>query len=296
LYLSPDTSILITGASGTLGWALARRLSRKCRVIGTYFSHARVPDGVAPVRMDLADPPSVDDALKTHRPSVIVHAAAMTDPDACERDPGRARAVNLAGSARLAARAGEIGSVLVFISTDLVFDGTRGHYSETDEARPLSVYGETKLEAERLFVGGVVMRSSLVYGWGSPVSGTFFSELYGNLKAGREMRLFTDQMRNPVSEDDLAWAVLLAIERDLAGLYHVGGVEALSRYDFGRAVCDVFGFDRGLLVPISMGEFEYAAGRPLDSTLDISRFTAAAAFTPLGVSEGLSRLRALLPH
>jgi dTDP-4-dehydrorhamnose reductase len=296
LNLSRDTSVLITGASGTLGWVLAQRLSRECRVIGTYLSHACVPDGVAPVRMDLADPASVDDALRTHRPSVIVHAAAMTDPDDCERDPGRARAVNLDGSARLAVRGGEIGSRLVFISTDLVFDGARGHYRETDEARPLSIYGETKREAERLFVGGAVMRSSLIYGWGSPVSGTFFSRLYGSLRAGRKMRLFTDQMRNPVSEHDLARAVVLAIERDLAGLYHIGGGETLSRIDFGRAVCEVFGFDDGLLVPISMDEFEYVAGRPLDSTLDISRFRAAAEFTPLGVREGLSRLKASLAH
>ncbi len=296
MNLSPDASVLITGASGTLGWVLARRLSGKCRVIGTYLSHACVPNGVVPVRMDLTDPASVDDALRTHRPTVIVHAAAMTDPDACERDPWRARAVNLGGSARLADWANDIGSRLVFISTDLVFDGERGNYRETDEANPLSIYGETKLEAEYLFPGGVVIRSSLIYGWGSPVSGTSFSELCGDLKAGREVRLFTDQMRNPVSEDDLAGAVLLAIERDLVGLYHVGGEEALSRYDFGRTVCDVFGFDDGLLVPISMSEFEYAAGRPPDSTLDISKFQAATAFTPLGLFEALSCLKTSLAH
>ena len=328
LNVTSDTRILVTGGSGALGWVLAERLSRRCIVIGTYFSHDCVPAGVTSVRMDLASPASVEVVLKKHRPSVIVHAAAMTDPDACERDARTARSVNLDGSGLLAGLAAEMGAGLVFLSTDLVFDGARGHYRETDKPRPLSVYGETKLEAERLILRdsegrargagtdpaadegqttdagsaagearmtdaghSAVIRSSLIYGWGSPVSGTFFSGLHATLGAGRSMRLFTDQMRNPVFESDLADAVTIAVERDLKGLFHVAGAEAVSRYDFGRVVCEVFGFDEGLLEPITMAEFEYVAGRPLDSTLDISRFIAATGFEPLGLREGLSQLK-----
>ena len=298
MNLSPDTPLFITGASGALGWTLARRLASRCRVTGTYFSHPRVPGGVEPVRLNLADPASVDEVIETHRPQVIVHAAAMTNPDECERDPAAAAAVNLEGSARLAARAAGAGAKVVFISTDLVFDGSRGSYAETDETRPLSLYGKTKLEAEGAVLdvaGAAVIRSSLIYGWGSPASGTFFSGLFAALSAGDKMRLFTDQMRNPVLEDDLADAVVLAIERDLEGLYHVGGPEALSRFDFGSAACDVFGLDPGLIEPILMSEFEYVAGRPLDATLDISRFASAAGFEPVGVEPGLMRLKASLP-
>ena len=140
-----------------------------------------------------------------------------------------------------------------------------------------------------------VIRSSLIYGWGSPASGTFFSGLYAALSAGDKMRLFTDQMRNPVLEDDLADAVVLAIEGDLEGLYHVGGPEAVSRFDFGSAACEVFGLDTGLIEPIRMSEFEYIAGRPLDSTLDISRFASATGFEPIALGPGLMRLKASLP-
>ena len=243
-----------------------------------------------------------------------MHAAAMTDPDDCERDPKSARAVNVDGSARLFAWAGKNDARVIFISTDLVFDGTRGPYAEADEALPLSVYGRTKLHAERMLLGqdasggesayprglarcghaGVVIRSSLIYGWGSPVSNTFFSGLHATLRAGGKMRLFTDQMRNPVLEDDIAGAVVMALEHDLAGLYHVGGGKSASRYDFGRAVCEVFGLDEGLVEPITMDEFEYVAGRPLDSTLDISKFRVATGFTPLGIREGLRRLKTVL--
>jgi len=298
LNLSPDTSLLITGASGALGWTLARRLAPRCRVTGTYFSHQRVPGGVAPVHLNLADPANVDEVIEAHHPQVIVHAAAMTNPDECEHDPGTATAVNVEGSARLAALAAGLGAKVIFISTDLVFDGARGAYAETDGARPLSLYGQTKLEAEGAVLdvaGAAVMRSSLIYGWGSPTSGTFLSGFYAALSAGDKMRLFTDQMRNPVLEDDLADAVILAIERDLEGLYHVGGPEAVSRFDFGSAACEVFGLDGDLIEPILMSEFEYVASRPLDSTLDISRFASATGFEPLGVAPGLIRLKASLP-
>ena len=298
MNLSPDTCVLITGASGVLGWTLARRLSSRCRVTGTYHSHAALPGGVTPARLSLAEPASVDEVLRGSRPQVVFHAAAMTDPDACERDPRTSRAVNLEGSARLAEGAGALGARLIFISTDLVFDGTAGSYAETDEARPLSLYGRTKLEAEAAVLrvpGAAVIRTSLIYGWGSPASGTFFSGLHASLSAGRSVRLFTDQMRNPVLADDLAHAAELALEHDLEGLYHAGGPERISRYDFGSRVCDVFGLDRGLIRPIRMHEFEYAAGRPLDSTLDISRFESATGFRPLGVTDGLKSLRASLP-
>jgi dTDP-4-dehydrorhamnose reductase len=298
LNLSPDTSVLITGASGALGWTLACRLAPRCAVTGTYCFHDNLPVGVAPARLDLAEPDGIDDLLTGLRPRLIIHAAAMTDPDACERDPAAARAVNLDATTHIAGCAAERGARLIFISTDLVFDGSGGGYAEGDPARPLSFYGRTKLEAESAALGvpgAAVIRTSLIYGWGSPASGTFFSGLHARLSAGERVRLFTDQMRNPVLVDDLAMALELAVEHDLEGLYHAGGPEAVSRYDFGVRMCEVFGLDMDLMQPILMREFEYVAGRPLDSTLDISRFRSATGFRPLGVSEGLRSLRASMP-
>lgn len=304
MNLSPETSVLITGASGALGWVLARRLAGVCSVTGTYFSHERVPDGVRPVYMDVRNPLSFVRALEAHKPQVIVHAAAMTNPDDCERDPAAAGAVNILGSFIVAQWACQLGSRAVYISTDLVFDGKRGDYGEHDEARPLSVYGRSKLKAERDFLkdaswgtvpAPAVIRSSLIYGWGSPASGTFFSGLHRALKRGDGMRLFTDQMRNPILEDDLAEAVVLAIEHDLEGIYHAGGPDAVSRLEFGRAVCEVFGFDERLLEPIAMSDFEYVADRPLDSTLNISKLAGACGFKPRGIGEGLRYLAASLP-
>jgi dTDP-4-dehydrorhamnose reductase len=140
-----------------------------------------------------------------------------------------------------------------------------------------------------------VIRSSLIYGWGSPTSGTFLSGLYAALRSGEKMRLFTDQMRNPVLEDDLAEAVVLAICHDLEGIYHAGGPEAVSRLEFGQAACEAFGLDEGLLEPISMNEFEYVADRPLDSTLNISKLAGVTGFDPRTLKDGLSYLAGSLP-
>lgn len=304
MNLSSDTSILITGASGALGWVLARRLAGICAVTGTYLSHENVPEGVTPVRMDLKDPESVAMTMGTHRPDVVIHAAAMTNPDDCERDPVAAQAVNLYGSAALAERAGRLGCRVVYVSTDLVFDGKRGDYREHDEACPVSVYGRTKMDAERVFLelpGGsglprpAVIRSSLIYGWGGPASGTFLSGLVATLRSGSKMRLFTDQMRNPVLEDDIADAVVLAIGHDLEGIYHAGGPEQVSRLEFGKAVCEAFGLDEELLEPISMSDFEYIADRPLNSTLNISKLAGVTGFSPRKLKDGLSHLARTLP-
>jgi dTDP-4-dehydrorhamnose reductase len=287
--------VLVTGGSGTLGWILSKLLAPQCRVVATFCSNPCTPDGVEGVRVDLEDRASLEQTLAGYRPAVIVHLAAVTNPDRCEAEPGIAGRVNLEATSQITAFAARAGSKLLFASTDLVFDGKQGGYTEQDEARPLSVYGATKLKAERTVLtacpGAFVFRSSLIYGFGSPVSKTFFSGVLEQLRQGRPMRLFTDQRRNPVLVDDLARAIQIAIEKDLGGLYHVGGPAAVTRYEFGKLVCEAFGFAEGLLVPTKMRDFACKAQRPLDSTLDWTKFAAKTGFRQTSLPEGLARLR-----
>jgi dTDP-4-dehydrorhamnose reductase len=286
--------VLVTGASGSLGWALSKRLLSGCEVVATYNSHPSVPGGTEALRLDLSDRDALGDLCRQNKPDVIFHCAAMTAPDDCEQDSRRALRVNFEATLEIARIAKDMGSRLVFTSTDLVFDGSKGDYREEDAARPLSIYGMSKLRAEEAVLGitsdSIVVRSSLIYGKGSETSGTFLTGLADTLAGGREMMLFTDQLRNPILVDDLVGALTAAVEEDLTGLYHVAGREVLTRFEFGREVCRAFGYDETLLVPISMESFDYVAARPPDSTLNTEKFTSATGFQPTGIAEALAAL------
>jgi len=291
--------VLVTGASGSLGWALSTMLLPRCEVVAIYNSHPSVPAGTEALRLDLSDRDALGDLCRQNKPDVIFHCAAMTNPDECEQDSRRAIRVNFEATVEIARIAKDMGSRLVFTSTDLVFDGSKGDYREGDSAKPLSVYGTSKLRAEEAVLdidpASLVVRSSLMYGRGSETSGTFLTDLIDALADGRRMRLFTDQLRNPILVDDFALALAVAVEGDLSGLYHVAGDEAVSRLEFGRQVCRAFGYCERLLVPISMEDFDYVAARPLDSTLNTEKFTSATGFKPAGIAEALADLAGEMP-
>ncbi len=287
---------LVTGASGSLGWVLSRMLAGRLTVIAAYHTHASYPERTRGVRLNLGDTDALRSLLETHRPRTVFHLAGVTNPDRCERDPDTARRVNLEATRELALWAAASGAKLVFASTDLVFDGEKGNYSEEDPAVPLSVYGKTKLEAEDAVLevcpDAAVIRGSLFYGVSGPAGRTFLSSVLEALSTGASIRLFIDQRRNPVLLEDLAGAMIKVADLDLAGLYHVAGGEVMTRYEFGKMVCMAFGFDENLLIPISMTDFEYDAPRPLDSSLNIGKFTRAAGFEPTPMARALADLKA----
>jgi dTDP-4-dehydrorhamnose reductase len=289
----------VTGASGALGWVLARKLAAQQTVVASYHSHSACPEGTTCVRLNLEEPGGIAHLLDEYRPRTIFHLAALTAPDECERSPELARRVNLDATREIARWAGGRRSKMVFASTDLVFGGDRGGYTEEDKPAPLSVYGRTKLDAELAVLeacpGATVIRGSLFYGLAGASGRTFLSDLLDRLSKGEKMRLFTDQVRNPIWLEDLARAMSTAVERGLSGIYHVAGDEAVSRFEFGRAVCEAFGFCQGLLVPIKMADFDYVARRPLDSTLNTHKFHAATGFEPTPLTEALARVAGAQP-
>lgn len=293
MRLGPKTRVVVTGASGTLGWTLCEMLAHRCDVTGTYLSHPCVPEGVRGVELDLGDTTSIRAVVEPARPDIIIHAAAITDPDECENDPEKAFRVNFEATHEIALLAADLGARLVYVSTDLVFDGKKGDYHEEDPPCPLSIYGMSKLRGEEAVLdacpGALVLRSALIYGFGSPTSKTFLGRMLESLSEGRRMQLFTDQMRNPILVDDLAAGIFRAIEEDLSGLYHLGGGEAASRYEFGRRVCQVFGLGDDLLVPVTMDDVVFPAKRPLDATLNTSKFKASTSFVPCDLVVGLAR-------
>jgi dTDP-4-dehydrorhamnose reductase len=284
-------TVLVTGGSGALGWTLVRRFHGRCRVVATYCKHRFQYEDMEVRRMDLRKDGQATRVITDIKPDCVVHTASLTKADYCEEHPDETEQINIKGTEEVAKATQKVGARLVYISTDLVFDGEKGEYDETDKARPLSVYGKSKLKgevlAERHCKNSVVLRCALIYGWGSEWNPTFLEWIHGELSEGREVGLFTDQYRSPVYIEDLAEAVERVMLVGPAGLFHLGGRARVDRFTFGRRLCEVFGFSENLLTPATMDEHPYIAPRPRDCSLNTSKFRFAVGHVFGGVEAGL---------
>jgi len=174
-------------------------------------------------------------AFKEQQPELIIHCAALSKSPVCQANPALARKLNVEVTALLAELAADI--PFIFFSTDLVFDGNRGNYDEFDAVNPLSVYAETKVEAERIVLanpGHTVIRTSLNGGVSPTGDRGFNEELRRMMQEGHMLRLFVDEFRSPIAAAVTARAVWELVARNQPGLYHVAGGERLSRWQMGE--------------------------------------------------------------
>lgn len=264
-----DKSLLVTGAGGQLGRALARL----------------VPDATFLDRraLDVTDRDAVLEAVAQHRPEVIVQAAAYTKVDAAEADPQGARAINADGAQAVANAAEKAGALFVYPSTDYVFSGDKlGPYREDDPTGPLSVYGSTKLDGEKAAASAgahLIVRTSWVYGEGH----NFIRTIAGVAAKHRELRVIDDQTGRPTYSFDLAEGILGLVSRGATGVFHLaGGAEPATWADLAEAVISIKGLGARVL---RVSTSEYYSGRdgavaprPANSVLDCGKAAA------LGVS------------
>ena len=264
--------ILVTGSSGQVGFEAVRVLSAMGRVVASDRSH-----------MDLGDPDSIRSRFRECSPAVVVNCAAFTSVDRAEMEPELAFRINAIAPGILAEEAARRGVPLVHVSTDYVFDGAQDTpYVETDPPRPLGVYGRSKLEGDRAIfaVGGphVIVRTSWVYG----ARGTnFLRKILSKMEENGEVRVVHDQRGTPTWSPDLANALATIVTRILdpraspdpsvwAGLYHVAGAEAASRFEFAEEIARWVRREDGVrptVVPVSTTEIPTLAPRPSNSAL-----------------------------
>jgi len=299
--MEEQNTILITGASGFLGWNTAYYLSAKFRVVGTV--HTNVPGAFVPWEVVVADITKENEVValvKRVRPKLILHAAALTKPDVCEKEPAMAEAVNVHGTAALAKAADLCKCCLVYISTDLVFDGAAGMYSETDTTSPSLFYAKTKLMGEyavkKYCQDYMVFRIAVMYGWGSPYHESFLEWLLKSVRNDNIVNLFIDQYRSMLYVHQLALMIEETMENE--GLwdaykgetFHVGGGERVSRYDFGMRVAERFSLEKGKMNPVKMLSVAGLAVRPADCSMNTSKIERVFNISPFSIREGLSHL------
>lgn len=284
--------LLVTGASGAIGHALCRAMAAKYRVAGwAYSKHDAELE-----RVDLRDPEALASAFERTSPDFVVHTAAVSAPDEAERDPGNARRLNVDATAQLARMCRARAARLIHFSTDIVFDGLRGLYRETDATNPTNVYARTKLDAERVLLetcpDAVALRVALVYGWAGGGRPTFLDFLWDRLSRGIAVTAFTDQIRTPTPVAGIVDAVArLLIRTDVAGVLHCTGPDRVSRLEFVRTFARVFGYRESLAIPGTMADVPTIAPRPPDCSLVCDRMEQLIGLRLPGVEDAMRRLK-----
>jgi dTDP-4-dehydrorhamnose reductase len=281
--------LLVTGASGFLGWHLCRAAQAIWQVEGTYHRHTPPLPGVALHAIDLTHASAVETWLEAIAPDAVIHTAALSQPNRCEQEPALSYAMNVEATRVLAQFCGERQIPFVFTSTDQVFNGRAAPYSEADTPTPINRYGHHKAEAEALIQTlhptAAICRMPLMYGPASPTAECFLQGFLRTLTAHQPLNLFTDEFRSPAYIEDAAAGLLLALEQ-ATGLLHLGGPERLSRYDFGLRMTEVFELDQRLLLPSKQADVTMPAPRPADVSSD-SQKAFALGYCPRGIVAGL---------
>ena len=288
------TKLLITGATGLLGSNLIWQAAESHEVIGWSRSGKAIPSGGAMDRVDLANADMTTRRLQERRPDIIVHCAAMTDVERCECEPDVARVMNVQATRILAQWCAQHGIQFVFISSDSVFDGRCGHYSEDDRPAPVNEYARTKLAAEAVVTGylpdALILRTNF---YGRNFKQKLSLAEWMLRKLGRRERLpaFADVRFNPLLASHLARMILDLIAHGAKGVFHAGARTECSKYEFALLIADVFGLDANDVRSALVDDCGFAAQRPKNTTLAVEKISDFLSREMPSVEEGLRSFR-----
>ncbi len=288
-----STRILVTGASGLLGNKIVSYAVQNGHEV--YSAYQKNPPRVGtPLLLDLTEATHVEKAVSKALPDAIINSAAMTDVDMCEQQPDLARRVNSIAVSHLANSAKVYNVFLIQVSTDYVFDGEKGLYTETDLPSPVNEYGRSKLEGEEMakLAGDdswAVARASVVYGWGRPQRSNAATYVHDRLTKGEQIKMVKDQFCSPTYNDNLARMVLEIAEKKLPGVLNTSGASRVNRYDFAVLLAKRLELDPNLIVPVETGSLQWKAKRPRDSSLNVGKAMGLLNEKPVSAEEGVNR-------
>lgn len=288
----PGSPLVITGASGMLGHALCRHAVERGPVVGLFRRHRPQVPGLDPVRVDLRAEGLVERMIDDLRPAAVIHAAAVADVAACETDPGHCEIINVQVPGRLAGLCARKEIPFIFVSTDLVFNGTRPPYGEKDRPDPLNAYAGQKVRAETLVLRqwprALVCRLPLMIGVTPFGRHHFCGQMLRAIRGDRPLRLFIDEYRTPVDADSAARGLLLLLGR-VRGLFHLGGRTRVSRHTLGLMMADAMGVAPRMIKPVSLDSLPLKAPRARDVSLDSGK-AYAVGYDPLPLEMGVQKV------
>ncbi len=301
---SGESRYWVTGCSGFLGWNLCRWLVEhrgdRAIIAGTYHRQAIAIPQVKTSPLDLTDETAIAEFLDVFKPTAVFHLAAAARPNWCQTNPEISQGINVTATLNLATQCADRGIDLVFTSTDLVFDGLRGHYAEEDPVSPVCLYGDQKVAAEQglrdRHPGATICRMPLMFGDAPPTSASFLQGFIEKLRSpDTPLFAFTDEFRTPVNAQDAAAGLVLALDkaRDNAvesvnGLrcLHLGGPERLSRYYFAKQLAIALEVPLDRVQPGLQADLTMPAPRSPDTSMNSDR-AFALGYRPAAIAHGL---------
>ncbi len=292
--------ILLTGVNGLLGSQLAQiLLEQGYKVIGIGRGPASckftATEEFCYYEADISNDFSMQQIFEKETPDIVVHAAAMTQADECELYPEKCELINVQATTQLLVSAEACSKHFIYLSTDFIFDGEKGDYSEADEPGPLSTYGFSKLKSEAIVetstITWTIVRTCLVYGKVTEGGrGNIISWVKQNLENHQSIKVVDDQWRTPTYVIDLAMGILLIIQQKASGIFHIAGPDKLSPLQMAYKTADNFGLNKDLIVPVNASNFSQPARRPLKTGFNISKAKKELGFSPIGFDEGLQKM------
>jgi len=263
---------LVTGSAGLVGQQVVKDLSKSNQVFSCY-NESKSEYGI-PMKMDLLNHEVISSVLLETEPDVVIHLGAMTGVDLCEKEESMAFDINTKATQIIAQQCSTLNTFLVYVSTDYVFDGNSGMYYEDSVPNPLSVYGKSKLEGEKMIQtfssDWCIARTSTPFGL-HPTKKSFPIWVIENLQKQKQIDVLTDQFTSPTYVPSLSRMLIEISERHLNGIIHAAGASKISRYEMAQMISEKLGLDGKLLKEVSINDLKWEAPRPKDSSLNVSK-------------------------
>jgi dTDP-4-dehydrorhamnose reductase len=293
------TRVLICGSNGLLGQRLALLLCSQTQyeVLNTSHHRSFVFDRrlFDYTQLDIRSKGDTKSLISSFQPEVILNAAASTDLEWCEANREEAWKVNVVGVENLVEAAKKVGATLVHVSSDYVFDGKGGPYSEQDRPAPLSYYGKTKLAGENAIrISGIphaIVRTIALFGHGIDVRDNYALWVLKNLRERKLIHCASDMISNPTYVGDLSFAITKIFELGRTGLYHVCGPERLSRFEFAQKIAAAFALEGSFIKAATASELDDSAHRPLSSGFITLKAETQLSFKPLALDQALAVMK-----
>jgi dTDP-4-dehydrorhamnose reductase len=291
--------ILVTGSNGLLGQKLIEKLAKNPNVdvLATARGENRLPfnENYSYSALDITDKQNVDEVFDTFKPDVVIHGAAMTNVDQCETEKEECWKLNVLATEYLLEAAERHNSFFLHVSTDFIFDGAEGPYSEEGEANPVSFYGWSKFAAEKLVIHSkvkwAIARTVLVYGIAHDMSrSNIILWVKNSLESGKSINVVNDQWRTPTLAEDLADGCILIAEQRAEGVFNISGKDLLNPYQMAVMTADYFGLDKSLINEVDGTQFKQTAKRPAKTGFILDKAIDVLGYNPKNFTEGIAFL------